>query len=178
MIEASQKLVNVLQGDYAISDDPNDVLTTVLGSCVAVCLFDCTRGIGGMNHFLLPRGEADGSANMRYGVHAMELLINGLLRAGADKARLEAKIFGGARMNSNLRDIGSANASFAQAFLNDEGIPLRASSLYGSMARRIRFWPTTGRVRQMLVDNSVDVLASERPMPQRAATADDPIILF
>lgn len=170
MIGAHEKLTNVLQGDCIISDDPAEVLTTVLGSCIAVCLSDRKRGIGGMNHFLLPeRGGTDG-ATVRYGAYAMEVLINGLLKRGARRQDFEAKIFGGANMLGGIRDIGASNAAFARRFLVDEGVPCLADSLGGTSARRIRFWPVTGQVRQLLVGAPPELARTEMtaPMPKAA----------
>ncbi|CUH82419.1 chemotaxis protein CheD [Tropicibacter naphthalenivorans] len=165
-----EKLTNVIQGDYFISEDPSEVLTTVLGSCIAVCLYDTQRKIGGMNHFLLPSRDGQDGENVRYGAYAMELLINGLLKKGAMRNRLEAKVFGGASMMGNLRDIGASNAKFAHKFLSDEGIPCAAESVGGTSARRIRFWPTSGRVRQLLVTDKVDVTpAVVAPPPPKPA---------
>lgn len=98
MIEAAAKRVHIIQGEYKVVSDPDVVLTTILGSCVAACLRDPVSGVGGMNHFLLPgTGSVTGGDATRYGVHLMELLINGLLKQGARRDRLEAKIFGGAK---------------------------------------------------------------------------------
>ena len=170
MTEQQEKLVNVIQGDFHISEKEDDVLTTVLGSCVAVCLFDPVRRIGGMNHFLLPSGDTGGTVNVRYGTHAMELLINGLLKKGAQRDMLQAKVFGGARMNDSFRDIGGSNAAFARTFLADEGLPITAESLGGKAARRLRFWPTTGRVRQLLVESAAEIppVAPPPPTPKPA----------
>ena len=122
-----------------------------------------------MNHFLLPGGEGHDSGNMRYGTNAMELLINGLLKQGADRAGLEAKMFGGARMIGNLRNIGASNIEFARKFLADEGIPCLAESVGGTSARRIRFWPTTGVVRQLLVTGDLEPEAPPPPPPPTTA---------
>ncbi|WP_136440738.1 chemotaxis protein CheD [Pacificoceanicola onchidii] len=177
MTEMRERLVNVIQGDFMISDDPEVVLTTVLGSCIAVCLYDPEKQVGGMNHFLLPEGEGSDTSDVRYGANAMELLINGLLKAGADRDLLEAKIFGGAKMMGNLRNIGESNAVFAHQFLRDESIPCIAESVGGTAARRIRFWPTTGLVRQLTVQGKLDQVAPARPIQDRAKTKDD-IVLF
>ena len=176
-MQTQEKLVNVVQGDFAISDSRAEILTTVLGSCVAVCLVDPVRGIGGMNHFLLPDGDRRDGVNVRYGTHAMELLINGMLKRGADRTRLKAKVFGGAKMNGNLRDIGSSNATFARKFLNDEGIPIVGESLGGTSARRVRFWPTDGRAKQLMVDAAPDVATPRPSRPAPKPPADD-ITLF
>lgn len=131
-----------------------------------------------MNHFLLPgpetgpqavpgareTGGAGGSfpkEEERYGVHLMELLVNGLLRSGARRDRLEAKLFGGAKTMNGLADIGARNASFAEQFLRNEGIRLIGGSLRGDQGRRIQFWPVTGRARQILL------LANEFPPPEK-----------
>lgn len=127
------------------------MITTVLGSCIAACLWDPRAGIGGMNHFLLPDGPVGGAIPLRYGLHAMELLINALLRQGADRATLRAKLFGGAHLQPHLPDIGSRNMAFAQDFLKREGISCIGGSVGGNRARRIRFWPHDGRAQQFLL---------------------------
>lgn len=142
----------LVQGEHAISADGDAVLATVLGSCIAACLRDPVTGIGGMNHFLLPEGSESGPAAVKYGLHAMELLINGLTRAGASRQRLQGKLFGGARMLRGLPDIGAANARFATEFLRREGIADLGGSLGGDRGRKIRFWPATGRVQQQFLD--------------------------
>ncbi|KAA9007965.1 chemotaxis protein CheD [Histidinibacterium aquaticum] len=167
-----RRTITVIQGDYAISGDPGTTLSTILGSCVAVCLYDAEEGIGGMNHFLLP-GENNGATTHRYGVHLMELLINGLLKRGADRSRLKAKIFGGGRMSDNLRDIGQSNVEFARGFLTREAIPIVSDHVGERSARRLRFWPATGAVQQMLVKGQIEVTPPPEP---RAPQAD--ITLF
>lgn len=143
--------IYVHQGSYAVSADPNDVLTTVLGSCVATCLFDHQAGVGGMNHFLLPETSGDDVGTRLYGVNLMELLINDLLRRGADRSRLQAKLFGGGNIIKSASGIGLQNMNFARKFLADEGVPCLAESLGGPCGRRIRFWPVGGRARQILL---------------------------
>lgn len=110
--------VNIIQGEWKVLRDPDAVLTTILGSCVAACLWDPVACVGGMNHFLVP-GDANSLAGggdvSRYGVHLMELLINGLLKKGAQRHRLEAKIFGGAKMVANLSRVGEQNIAFVTA---------------------------------------------------------------
>src|ERR1044071_2921722 len=124
-VEAAARRVHIIQGEWKVLNDPNAVLTTILGSCVAACLRDPVAGVGGMNHFLLP-GSVDAMAQggdmSRYGVHLMELLINGLLKQGARRDRLEAKIFGGAKTIASFSNVGQQNAEFATRFLRDEGI--------------------------------------------------------
>ncbi len=177
MIPSSDQTIYVLQGEFRISHDADAVLSTILGSCVAVCLWDVDAAVGGMNHFLLPFGpKAAASAPERYGVHAMELLINALLKAGATRNRMQAKLFGGARVSTALSDIGQANARFARAFLEAEGIPCRAESLGGTSARRVLFRPTTGQVRQLLVPDTT--LEPQTLRPARAVSRAAAIELF
>jgi len=149
-VEGERK-INIVQGEFHVTQDPNVVLTTLLGSCVAACIRDPKAGVGGMNHFLLPGN--DGSSNREaesYGVHLMELLVNGLLKSGARRDRLEAKLFGGARTMEGLSDIGAKNGRFAETFLRHEGINYIGGSLGGEGGRRVQFWPVAGRARQSL----------------------------
>ena len=152
-----------MQGEFKVSAEPDVVLTTLLGSCVAACIRDPIAGVGGMNHFLLPGAEA-GSAkdSERLGVHLMELLLNGLMRQGGQRDRLEAKLFGGARMMSGLSDIGRKNAEFAKRFLAYEGIKIVGGDTGGEQGRRIQFWPRSGRALQSYISKVVET-------PPRAA---------
>ncbi len=160
-----RKTITVVQGEFAVSADPAVTMSTVLGSCVSVCLYDSTQQLGGMNHFLLAATRDDASGDLKYGVNAMELLINRLLQRGAARARLEAKVFGGARMTQHSRDIGASNAAFALDFLTKEGIPCRAQSLGGTSARRVQFHPTTGAARQMQVAGAAPEVVAPPPPP-------------
>lgn len=162
--------VQLTQGDTHVSSDPQELLTTILGSCVAACIRDPQTGVGGMNHFLLPDGAAADDRNaVRYGVNAMELLINGLLKRGAARGRLEAKLFGGANVLAGLSNVGSKNAAFAQRFLADEGIPVVGGNLGGTASRRIQYWPVTGRARQLALDRADEAGLAQREL-NRART--------
>jgi chemotaxis protein CheD len=174
----ADRSIPVIQGEFNVSASPQDVMSTVLGSCVAVCLHDPVRQIGGMNHFLLPFGEDRATTKpVRYGLYAMEMLINALMKEGASKDRLQAKLFGGAKIMADLRDIGTANAAFARDFLRTEGIPCLAESLGGTNARRVVFRPFTGAARVMLVP-AIDVpTVAVRTKPGRTGP-DDGIDLF
>ncbi len=149
------------------------VLCTVLGSCVAACLQDARAGVGGMNHFMLPGGDEPGriaSDAMRYGAFAMELLINEMLKAGAQRSRLEAKVFGGGAMIDQMRqlNIGDRNASFVLEYLAFEQIPVRAQDLRGAHARRVNFFPRTGQVRvKKIVSERSDVVVARREQALR-----------
>lgn len=137
---------NINPGGWAI--EVERPLATLLGSCVAVCLFDPRLKIGGMNHFLLPSGSAGGNADMDMimnGDYSMEVLVNALLNKGAQKSRLVAKAFGGGTIVSTIRmAIGERNSSFAKEWLEREGIPLVASDFNGPWSRKIVFVPQTG----------------------------------
>ncbi len=140
-----------LQPGEFFATDRDVAIVTVLGSCVAACLRDRETGIGGMNHFMLPRerDEADPvSVRARYGVHAMELLINDLVRLGARRRGLEAKVFGGGNVLSGVTalNVGRANALFVAEFLREESIPVLAEDLEGTVSRKVYFFPASGRV--------------------------------
>lgn len=152
--------VNIVQGEYFVTDDPNVFVTTLLGSCVAACIRDPVARVGGMNHFLLPGSDvrARNFEAERYGVHLMELLLNGLLQRGARRDRLEAKLFGGARTIEGLSDIGVRNATFAETFLHNEDIVIVGGSLRGESGRRLQFWPVSGRARQ-------SVMSADKTLP-------------
>lgn len=154
--------IHVIQGEYAVSQKPDIVLTTVLGSCVSACLFDPFRQLGGMNHFLLP--ESVDPVDLRFASAAMERLVNALLKSGAERHNLKAKLFGGAQMMSGLPDIGRRNSEAALRFLRMENIPTISTSLGGTEARRVRFWPTTGRAQLLLVGRAIDeIVPAQRP---------------
>lgn len=167
---ARERVVHVVQGEYKVVAEPGVVLTTILGSCVATCIWDAAAGVGGINHFLLPGDESNGSDSLKYGVNAMELLVNGLLQRGGARARLQAKLFGGAHVMQGLGDIGAKNAEFALKFLQMENISCVGQSLGGDRARRIRFWPQTGRAAQILLEaSSPEVQIAERQRPAASA---------
>ena len=173
-MNGASKTISVIQGDYAVSADPEVIMSTVLGSCVAVCLYDPVKGVGGMNHFLLATAQDANTRDLKYGINAMELLINQMLRAGAVRENLHAKLFGGARMTDHARDIGKGNALFAEDFLQKEGIRCISASLGGDMARRVQFIPTTGAARQMQIAGA----APEERTPPHAPTLAPDITLF
>jgi chemotaxis protein CheD len=195
-IRAGERRINLIQGEQRVERGADVVLTTILGSCVAACLFDTTAGIGGMNHFLLPGGQPGapapgrgdlgvdvtnpGSGAMRYGAYSMELLINWLLREGAARGRLQAKLFGGARMLKGLTDVGDSNAAFAEGFLREERIPIVGGSLRGDRGRRIQFWPATGRAQQIEFGTNHDAIfkTESRITPPPAPAASGSLELF
>ncbi|MGX8883548.1 chemoreceptor glutamine deamidase CheD [Methylovorus sp. SPW-M1] len=139
-------------GEYYYTDK-DMVIVTVLGSCVSACIRDTVSGIGGMNHFMLPDGgSADkdnpASESMRYGAYAMEVLINQLLRNGARRENLEAKIFGGGNVLRSFTsmNVGERNALFVRQFLKDENIKVTGEDLNDIYPRKVYFFPKTGKV--------------------------------
>lgn len=166
-----QTMTNVIQGDFAISDDPEAVLATILGSCVATCLYDPVAKIGGLNHFLLPGFCDSSSGTQSCGLNMMELLINGLLRKGAMRSRLQAKVFGGADMNGGLTSIGAQNVEFTRTFLRHEGIPCSGESVGGQAGRRIQFVPTTGKVRQLFLSQAETIAVEKKVIQPPSAPA-------
>ncbi|HWQ86604.1 chemotaxis protein CheD [Brevundimonas sp.] len=169
--QISERRVHVGQGSHHVTGDRSVVFSTILGSCVAACIRDPLVGVGGMNHFLLPEAPGGGAGDRRYGAQAMELLINGLLALGARRDRLEAKVFGGARMTAGFNDIGGKNAEFVRRFLHEDGIPIVSESLGGMLARRIHYTPSTGAAAQHLVQDAA-VIARERVVMVRAPARD------
>lgn len=160
--------VPVLQGETRVSDQPAEVMTTILGSCIATCMWNPAAEVGGLNHFLLPRDMRGHTSNLRYGVHAMELLINGLLKEGADRSRLRVKLFGGAKMFDGSAEIGAKNARFAEWYVKNEGLQIVASCLGGQRGRKIRFWPVSDRVQRCFMSNVTDA----EVVPSASAPAD------
>lgn len=138
----------MLQTGGVLATDEECVIGTVLGSCVCVCLHDPVRRAGGMNHFLLPDGDGGRGQETRFGVQAMEVLINELMHLGGQRARLVAKVFGGGRVLGSLsrQDPGGHNAAFALDFLEREAIPVVSSLLCLSQPLEVNFLPLTGKV--------------------------------
>lgn len=165
------KQLTVVQGEAHASVDPAITFNTILGSCVATCLFDPVSKVGGMNHFLLAEPldhDAQDTFDGDYGLFLMELLVNEMLKLGARKRNMKARLYGGANMNSNLGPIGAVNAAFARDFLKREGITLGFADLEGTCARRVEFRPATGQVRvRKITSNQSEALATQKPSVPR-----------
>lgn len=158
---AQSPVVRIDAGDLKASRTPCEV-RTVLGSCVSACLYDPVARVGGMNHFMLPDGMHD-EQPARYGVHAMELLINQIMKLGGDRSRLKAKVFGGAnvlRMERTGVDVGRGNIEFIRRFLAAERIPIEGERLGGTQPLEVRMEATTGRVRVRAL--GTDALPADR----------------
>lgn len=147
----STGIIYIAQGQDAVGETEDMVICTILGSCISVCLWDPVRRLGGMNHLLLPEMKQAGAILDTAGAIAMERLINRLVRMGAERARLRAKLFGGSSMLSGLTDIGARNAEFGRSYLAAERIPCDSESLGGTQARKLRFWPAGGAAQQKFV---------------------------
>lgn len=165
-------VVQLLPGDFYVTKT-DEMLTTVLGSCVSTCIRDPERGIAGMNHFMLPDDPSGAKgASARYGLFAMEQLINGIMRNGGRRASLEIKIFGGGRVIPGMGDVGRANVEFVREFLETERMPVLVEDIGLNVARRVRFHAATGRVRVLhlpMADNR-RIAAREVALASRART--------
>jgi len=163
--------VKILPGEYFVHDE--DVLiTTTLGSCIAACLWDRERRIGGMNHFMLPEGTGDTG---RYGSFAMELLINEMMKRGASRMTMEAKVFGGGAVISGMNSInvGERNTKFVIDYLNTERIPIVSKDVMDIYPRKVCFLPASGKamVKRLASTNTDAVVALERAAAQKATPA-------
>jgi chemotaxis protein CheD len=174
-------MVKVYPGDYYVTSKPDEMLVTVLGSCVAACIRDPKTGAGGMNHFMLPEGDGTGwggdMMSMRFGNHAMEKLINEIIKLGCPRERMEIKVFGGGNVIESSQAVGTKNAEFVMRYLRDEGLKCVAQDLGGDFPRRIQYMPSTGKVvRRILGRNDAEPIVREEKMyagtlraPQKAS---------
>ncbi len=164
----------ILPGEYYVTAR-DMLLVTVLGSCVAACIRDPGSGIGGMNHFMLPEGGGDQhdllSSSARYGSYAMEVLVNQLVKLGANRKRLEAKVFGGAAVLRGFTtvQVGEKNSEFVRDYLRTERIRVVAEDLEGLYPRKVYFFPASGRVmvRKLKSVHNNTILDRERDYGQR-----------
>lgn len=164
----------ILPGEYYVTGR-DMLLVTVLGSCVAACIRDPVSGIGGMNHFMLPEGGGDEhnplSASARYGGYAMEVLINQLVKLGASRSRLEAKVFGGAAVLRGFTtvNVGAKNSEFVLEYLHSERIRVLAQDLLDLYPRKVYFWPSSGRVmvRKLKTVHNNTIVEREKDYGQR-----------
>ena len=176
----------ILPGEYYFTGKPM-MIVTVLGSCVAACIRDRVSGIGGMNHFMLPDGGESGrpsASSMRYGSYAMEVLINQLLKAGARRENLEAKVFGGGNVLQGFTSInvGERNARFVRDYLRDANIRILAEDLNDIHPRKVYFFPETGKVlvKKLIQLNNYTLVRREHDYASRlqANPIDDEIDLI
>ena len=167
-------------GEYYFTKE-NMMIVTVLGSCVSACIRDNVSGIGGMNHFMLPDGgsadkDSPISESMRYGTYAMEVLINQLLRNGARRENLEAKIFGGGNVlrSFTTTNVGDRNADFVKRFLKEERIRITGEDLLDIYPRKVYYFPKTGKVlvKKLKQLNNYTLVKREQAYASKLKTND------
>ena len=160
--------MKILPCEYFVYHEDILIMTT-LGSCIAACLWDREAKVGGMNHFMLPEGDA-GSG--RYGSYAMELLINEMMKQGATRATMEAKVFGGGQVVDGMTsmNIGERNTAFITDYLKTERIPIVSKDVLGIHARKVCFLPASGKamVKRLAATNSAALVAQDRAAVQQA----------
>ncbi|WP_397535144.1 chemoreceptor glutamine deamidase CheD [Roseateles sp.] len=160
--------VKILPGEYFVDNEDILVMTT-LGSCIAACLWDRQAQVGGMNHFMLPEGAGDSG---RYGSFAMELLINELMKRGASKSRMEAKIFGGGAViaGMNTINVGERNTNFVLDYLKTERIPVVSKDVMDIYPRKVCFLPHSGKamVKRLAPTNTDALVQQDRAAAQKA----------
>jgi chemotaxis protein CheD len=165
--------VKVLPGEYFVHDEDILILTT-LGSCIAACLWDRERRIGGMNHFMLPDGGGAADSG-RYGSYAMELLINAMIKKGATRSTMEAKVFGGGAVISGMNSInvGERNTKFVLDYLHTERIAVVSKDVLDIHPRKVCFLPASGQalVKRLASTNTEALVAQESAAASRAAPA-------
>jgi chemotaxis protein CheD len=168
--------VKILPGEYFVHDEDLLIMTT-LGSCIAACLWDRQAKVGGMNHFMLPEGSGNDTATAsgRYGSYAMELLINEMMKRGASRATMEAKVFGGGQVigGMNTINVGERNTSFVLDYLKTEHIPVVSRDVLDIYPRKVCFLPASGKamVKRLASANTDALLALDRDAAQKAAPA-------
>jgi chemotaxis protein CheD len=181
-------VAKLLPGDYYVTRG-DELIFTVLGSCVSACVRERKLGIGGMNHFMLPLDQSRGSgawntgdpsAATRYGNVAMECLINDILKLGGQRANLEFKVIGGGKVLDMDLDVGARNADFVREYLRTEGFAVTAADLGDRFARKLFYNPATGMVRVKRLGSTVNkaVFDRERQTPLPVPAAAGSVELF
>jgi chemotaxis protein CheD len=166
--------VKILPGEYFVYHEDILIMTT-LGSCIAACLWDRQARVGGMNHFMLPEAGGSGSDSGRYGSYAMELLINEMMKRGANRSALEAKVFGGGQVISgmNTMNVGERNTAFVVDYLKTERIPIVSKDVLDVFPRKVCFLPFSGKamVKRLAPTNPEALAAQDRVAAQKAVPA-------
>lgn len=169
--------IKVDQADFYVTSEPHQYLATILGSCIAVCIRDPVILCGGMSHFALPEEtgtpDATPGLQLRYGAFSIERLINALAARGALRQRLEVKVFGGANVIESGAKIGYRNSDFVESYFEREGIAIAARHLRGQSGRKVRYFPTTGRVQMKLLASALapKIARHESEIERRVADA-------
>ena len=164
--------VKILPGEYFVHNE-DMLITTTLGSCIAACLWDRNARVGGMNHFMLPENSGgDGPDGGRYGAFAMELLINELMKQGAQRSALEAKVFGGGQVISGMHslNVGERNTQFVLDYLKTERITVVSKDVLDIYPRKVCFLPASGKalVKRLASANTEILQAQERAAAAQA----------
>lgn len=163
--------VKILPGEYFVHNEDMLIMTT-LGSCIAACIYDRNAKVGGMNHFMLPDGAGDSG---RYGSYAMELLINEMMKRGASRLTMEAKVFGGGQVVSGMTtmNVGERNTTFVMDYLKTERIPVVSKDVLDVYPRKVCFLPGSGKamVKRLAPTNTDNLVAQDRAAAQRAVPA-------
>lgn len=177
-------MAKILPGEFYITGE-TEAITTVLGSCISACIRDPALQIGGMNHFMLPedttQGKSawlDGNAGLatRYGSFAMESLINGLLKLGAKRQRLEVKLFGGGHVLQAAIAVGERNIKFARDWLRTEGLPIVAEDVGSDVPRRIIYLPASGKVRVKHLRSAESGVIARREQQHMQTFVQKPVV--
>ncbi len=162
--------VKILPGEYFVFNEDLLIMTT-LGSCIAVCLWDRNAKVGGMNHFMLPDNGGSGADNGRYGSFAMELLINEMMKMGASRMTMEAKVFGGGAVISGMNtiNVGERNTAFVMDYLKTERIPVVSKDVLDIYPRKVCFLPGSGKamVKRLAASNPEAIVQQERAAAQK-----------
>ncbi len=174
----------ILPGEYYVTNI-NEVVTTVLGSCIAACIRDKETGVGGMNHFMLPETNEQklnagaehvvGNAT-RYGNYAMEHLINVILSNGGKRKNLEVKLFGGGKIIPTLGDVGLNNINFVLEYIDTEALQLVSQDLGDIYPRKVIYFPKTGKVRMKKIKHLHNEIIVSREKQYRSTIKDVPVV--
>jgi chemotaxis protein CheD len=171
--------VKVFPGEHHVTASADEMLVTILGSCVSACIRDPLISVGGMNHFMLPESGGAGwdtaSASMRYGNVAMERLINDILARGGARERLEIKVFGGGNVMNGTTNIGHRNADFVENYLLTENLTISAAHLRGNLPRRIHYFPATGKVLLLELRRAEEAAVFDREAIYKSKIQSEPV---
>ncbi|MFK7794153.1 MAG: chemoreceptor glutamine deamidase CheD [Gammaproteobacteria bacterium] len=169
-------MVKISPGDYYITDQ-DEVITTVLGSCISACIRDVRMGIGGMNHFMIPikcphTSHPEQDMDTRYGTYAMEHLINDIYKHGGTRKNLEIKLFGAGNVLVGSGNVGAKNIKFVRDFIHTEGYKIASENLGGDNPRKINYSPITGKVmmKKLASTNLAEIQREEKKLQTKVET--------
>ncbi len=166
----------ILPGEYYVTIN-DELITTVLGSCVSACIRDRVFGVGGMNHFMLPSSADEGllSEATRYGNYAMEHMINDILKNGGKRENLEVKLVGGGQIIKNMSDVGARNISFVRQYIVSEGLKLVGEDLGDIHPRKVLYHPPSGKVRVKKLRSLHNTTIVEREENYKKSIQKEPV---